>query len=206
MEEKRKFKVLLVGTNTNKSSITGEAQNNGDSTSPVRKSLVDIGLTEANAKGEANIRKTIKNPKGSGKKPKDRDKNFYPLHRFIEIYNKVFVVLKPNSKVNFSNFTDFIHATDCQELAVDIVDILPPLFDAHFTIIASTKSRFMVGDKVTVNFKYRSTIELEALKQKEPRTIVDIKFVNLVNMTVIVAYLDDKDFYPINELDHYDTD
>ena len=60
----------------------------------------------------------------------------------------------------------------------------------------------MVGDEVVVKFKYRSTVELTAIKQKETRIIKEIKVVNLKNMSAIVAYLDNNDFFPINELDH----
>lgn len=198
MEEKRNFKPIKK-INTMNTSSMGEAL-------PVVKSLTEIGLTEANAKGEANIRKSIKNPKGAGKKLKARDRNYYPQHKIVEIGNKVLIVLKPNSKVDIIDFADFIHATEDNTRANDIVDILPPIYDVHFKLIANSASRIMKGDKVTVNFKYRSTIDLVAIKQKEPKTVVDVKFVNLVDMTVVVAYLDNKDFYPINELDIYDTD
>lgn len=205
MEDKKNFKVL-VKPNTTTLSNTGKVQPKSAKTSPVNKSLLDIGLSESNSAGEANIRKSARNPKGAGKKLKARDINYYPLHKIIELYNKVYIVLKPDSNLNVANFAEFIHATEDNKVANDIVDILPPLFDGHFNIIANSKSRIMIGDTVSVNFKYRSTIELKAIKQKEPRKVVDVKFVNLVDMTVVVAYLDNKDFFPINELDLHDTD
>lgn len=208
METKKNFKVL-VGTNTNSVSNTGETQR---SDLPVSKSEVVSGLTSANANGEAAIKKPIKtvakktstNPKGSGTKPKQRDKTFYPNHTFIDL-NNVTIVLVPNSKVNIVDYTDFIEATQNTERANDLVDILPPLYSLHFTLIQDVDTRFMIGDEVIVNFKYRSTIELVAIKQKETRTIKEIKLVNLRNMTAIVAYLDNGDFFPINELDHVST-
>jgi hypothetical protein len=208
METKRNFKVL-VETNTNSVSNTGEAQR---SDLPLSKSSVVSGLTSANANGEATITKPIKtvarktntNPRGSGTKPKQRDKTFYPNHTFIDI-NNVTIVLVPNSKVKIEDYTDFIEATQDTERANDLVDILPPLYPIHFKIIQDIDTRFMIGDKVIVNFKYRSTIELVSIKQKETKTIKAIKLVNLRNMTAIVAYLDNGDFFPINELDHVNT-
>lgn len=208
METKRNFKVL-VGTNTNSPSIKGDAQSND---LPVKKGVIVSGLTSANANGEAVIKKPIKtvakrtstNPRGSGTKPKQRDKTFYPNHTFIDI-NSVTLVLVPNSKVIIVDYTDFIEATQDIERVNDLVDILPPLYPLHFKIIQDVDTRFMIGDKIIVNFKYRSTIELVAIKQKETRTIKEIKLVNLRNMTAIVAYLDNGDFFPINELDHVST-
>jgi len=197
MEEKRNFKNIKE-PNTNNISLMGNAL-------PVVKSLIDIGLTEANANGEANIKKTIKNPKGAGKKPKSRDESFYPNHKIIEIENKVLLVLKPNSTLNVGSFKEFIEATE-SEKAIDIVDILPPLYDAHYKLIADVNKRIMKGDKVIVNFKYRSTIESVSLEQKKPIEVKEVKFKNLKDMTVVIAYLTNKDFYPINELDLYDTD
>lgn len=180
---------------------------------PVVKGLVESGLTEANSKGEANVTakakvkqaKTSKNPKGSGRIVKTRDKSYYPNHKFIEINNKVFIVLKPDSKLNLSNFTDFIHATEASEYQGDLVDILPPLHDEHFKLIANVNTRIMVGDKVCVDFKFRSINEVDAAKQKEYVKVVDVKFVNLGDMTAIVAYLENKDFYPINQLNLDDS-
>jgi len=208
METKRNFKVL-VGANTNSLSNTGETQR---SDLPISKSNVVAGLTTANANGEATIKKPIKtvakktstNPRGSGTKPKQRDKTFYPNHTFIDINNVTFVLV-PNSKVTIVDYTDFIEATQDTERANDLVDILPQLYPLHFKLIQDVDTRFMIDDKVIVNFKYRSTVELVAIKQKETRTIKEIKLVNLRNMTAIVAYLDNGDFFPINELDHVST-
>lgn len=197
MEEKRNFTNVKEQT-TSKSSSTGRA-------SPIVKSLSDIGLSEANAQGEANIRKSAKNPKGSGTKLKARDRSYYPLHKIIEMENKVLLVLEPKSTLVVANFKEFIEATECEQ-ANDIVDILPPIYKGHYDLIANVKTRIMEGDLVTVNFKYRSTIELVSLKQKQPVKVKEVKFVKLNDMTVIVAYLENKDFYPINELDLYDTD
>lgn len=217
MEKKRNFKVLLTGQDgrtyinpkTNDISTTGKAQS---SDQPVKKSESVAGLTAANANGEAVLKKPIKtvakrtntNPKGSGTKPKQRDKTFYPNYTFIDINNVTFV-LKPNSKVTIIDYTDFIQATQDTERADELVDILPPLYPLHFKLIQDVDTRFMLDDKVIVNFKYRSTVNLVAIKQKETRTIKEIKLVNLRNMTVIVAYLDNGDFFPINELDHVST-
>ncbi len=197
MEEKRNF-TNVNKVNTNESSSMGNAP-------PVVKSLADIGLSEANAQGEANIRKSAKNPKGSGTKLKARDRNYYPLHKIIEMENKVLLVLEPKSTLSIFTFKEFIEATESEQ-AVDIVDILPPIYKGHYHLIANVKTRIMKEDKVTVNFKYRSTNSTINLKQKEPVEVEEVKFVNLKDMTVLVAYLTNKDFYPINELDLYDTD
>jgi hypothetical protein len=217
MENKRNFKVLLTGKdgrtyinrNTTDTSTTGEPT---AVELPVKKIESVLGLTSANANGEATTKKPIKvatrktntNPKGSGTKPKLRDKSFYPNHVFNYIDN-VIIVLNPNSKVVIEDYTDFIYATQDENRANDIVDILPPLYDLHFKLLQDVDTRFMIGDEVRVNFKYRSTIELKAILQKETRTIKEIKLVNLKNMTVVVAYLNDNDFFPINELDHVKT-
>ena len=205
MEKPRNFKPI-VETNTKNISTTGKAQRQDQ---PVNESKLVTGLTAANSNGEAIIKKPIRtvanktktNPKGSGTKPKLRDTSFYPDHVFNPINNCV-IVLVPNSKVKIEDYTDFIHATQDETRANDIVDILPPLYNVHFNIIQNVDTRFMVGDEVVVNFKYRSTVELTAIKQKETRIIKEIKVVNLKNMSAIVAYLDNNDFFPINELDH----
>lgn len=204
MEKQRNF-IVLGGNNTKGISTTGKSQR---SDPPINESEIVSGLTSANAKGEATVkkvvaRKTSTNPKGSGTKPKERDRTFYPNHTFINI-NNVTIVLVPNSKITITDYTDFIQATQ-DDRANELVDILPPLYPLHFKIIQDVDTRFMVGDIVNVNFKFRSTIELKAIKEKETRTIKEIKLVNLKNMSIIVAYLDNNDFYSINELDHVRT-
>lgn len=206
MEKQRNFKV--VTTNTNSFSVTGKVQR---SDPPINESEIVSGLTSANAKGEATVKKVIKtvarktstNPKGSGTKPKERDRTFYPNHTFIDI-NNVTIVLKPNSKFTITDYTDFIQATQ-DDRADELVDILPPLYPEHFKLIQNVDTRFMVEDTVNVNFKFRDILELKAIKQKETRTIKEIKLVNLKDMSIIVAYLDNNDFYPINQLDHVRT-
>jgi len=197
MEKQRDFKVVNT-PNTNTLSNTGKAL-------PIVKSLIDIGLSEANITGEANIRKSARNPKGSGKKLKARDASYYPLHKIVKIENEVQIVLEPSSTLEIETFKDFIEATESEQ-AGDIVDILPPLYDKHFKIIADIKTRIMVEDLVTVNFKFRNILEQKQLEQKKPVKVKDVKFIKLNDMTVIVAYLENKDYYPINELDLYDTD
>lgn len=207
MEKQRNFKVLTK-SNTNDISTTGKVQR---SDPPINEGEIVSGLTSANAKGEAIVikvtktvaRKTSTNPKGSGTKPKERNRSFYPNHTFIEI-NNVTIVLLPNSKIITTNYTDFIQATQ-DDRANELVDILPPIYPLHFKLIQNVDTRFMVEDSVNVNFKFRSTIELKAIKEKETRIIKEIKLVNLKNMSIIVAYLDNNDFYPINELDHVRT-
>ena len=79
--KERNFKPLTP-TNSTASLSKGNA-------SPVSRGLSELGLTEASANGEAVVtRKTKTNPKGSGRKPKTRDKTFYPNHTFIELYPK----------------------------------------------------------------------------------------------------------------------
>lgn len=201
MEEKRNFKPL-IGQNSKKLSNTGEAL-------PIGKSLLDIGLTEANGKGEANITKAVKDnkrkPKATGRPLRERNRSFYPNHRFIEISNKVYIVLKPDSKVDMANFADFIHATEDPDCSKDIVDILPPLTDLHFKLIADPLTRIMNGDKVRVNFKFRSMNDLQAIKEKEYTTVKKVRFVCLGDMTAVVVDLDNGGYYPLNQLDLYDT-
>lgn len=197
--KERNFKPLTQ-PNTNTLSNKGKAL-------PVVKSLVELGLTEASANGEAVItRKTKTNPKGSGRKPKIRDKTFYPNHKFIELYPKIFLVLKPDSQLDVSNYADFIHASENSDDINDVVDILPPLYDMHYKLIADSKTRFMVGDIVTVNFKFRSIDEVKKIVEKTPTKIKKVKFTYLVDMTVVTAELETGINYLIHELDHYVAD
>lgn len=172
--------------------------------SPVNESGLVSGLERANANGEANARKTIRNVKGAGALPKYRDENFYKDYKFIEIDNKVKIVVKPTYVGEINNYTDFIKLTQSIEDPNVIVDILPPLYKLHYDIISDDKLRFKIGDEVIVNFKYRSSIELKAVLEKKPVKITHIKFSNLKNMSVLIAYTDNNNFYPINEIEHYD--
>lgn len=198
MEQKKNFKPIQ---DSNTLSSTGNVVRQNPNP-PIGKSLDEIGLQSANANGEAVIKKpTIKPKKATiNKNPTLKD---YINHKKIELYPNVFVILDPNSKVEISNFADFIEVS---ESTVDIVDILPRLYESHYDIIKHSSTRFMIDDKVIVNFKYRSIDTQRNFEQQQPRTIKDIKFVALNDRTAIIAYLDNKDFYPINELDHYDTD
>lgn len=197
--KERNFKPLTQSNTTNLLA-------KGD-TLPVVKGLVELGLTEASANGEASItRKTKTNPKGSGRKPKTRDKSFYPDHKFIELYPKIFLVLKPNSKLDVSSYADFIHASETSDHINDVVDILPPLYDVHYKLIADSKTRFMDGDTVIVNFKFRSIDEVKKLNEKTPTKIKKVKFTYLVDMTVVTAELETGINYLIHELDHYVAD
>lgn len=197
MENQRNFKPLIPKTNN--PSTKGEL--------PVKRDLVDIGLTEAGANGEAiikgNSRVQSRKPKSLKVKSKDKNKNSYPLHRIIELENRVQIVVEPKSKVEITNFTDFIHASESENYSDDIVDILPRIIQSHFDIISKSESRFMIGDEVIVNFKYRSINIVKNMLQRQPVVIKDIQFVALNNITVIIAYLKNNDYYPINELDHY---
>lgn len=194
--EKRNFKPL-TSTNSTASLSKGNA-------SPVSRGLSELGLTEASANGEAVVtRKTKTNPKGSGRKPKTRDKTFYPNHTFIELYPNVNLVLKPDSKLLVSDYTTFIHATETSDNISDVVDILPPLYDVHYKLIADSKTRFMDGDMVTVNFKFRSMVEHKSRLEKLPTKIKRVKFTYLVDMTVVTAELENGINYLIHELDHY---
>jgi hypothetical protein len=196
MEKFNNFKPLIE-PKTIKPSTKGD-------TLPVNKDGLVSGLERANANGEATTRKTIRNVKGAGALPKNRDEAFYKDYKFIEIDNKVKIVVKPTYEGEINNYTDFINLTKSTKHPNVIVDILPPIYKLHYDIIADDKLRFKVGDKVVVNFKYRSTIELKAVLEKKPVTITKIKFSNLKNMSVIIAYTSNGNFYPINEIEHYD--
>ena len=198
MEKKRIFKPLNSTSTTNLSDKGKHL--------PVVKSSVELGLVEAGAKGEGvrplKTTKTATNPRGSGRKLKQRDKSLYPNHKFIEINPKVFIVLKPESTLEISDFADFIHAAETTD---EIVDVLPPLYSLHYKLISSSELRYMIGDKVIVNFKYRSLDDEKNLKEQQPIKIKDIKFKCLNDMSVVIAILEDGGFYPINELEHCNT-
>ena len=197
METKKDFKPIQPKTTS--PLATGKAP-------PIVKSLVDSGLTEANSKGEANPvkRKIIRaNPSRPSTKVKKTLKD-YSNNKIIELYPKVFIILKPNSEVNIIDFTDFIHITE-SEKAIDLVDIIPDIFEPHYNLIANSKTRIMIGDLVTVNFKFRAIDTIKNTKQKEPVKVTNVRFANIGNMTAVVADLENGDFYPINELDSYDT-
>lgn len=198
MEQKKNFKPVQE---SNVLSSTGNIGRHHPSL-PIGKGLDEIGLQSANANGEAVIKKTpIKTKKViTTKNPTLKD---YVNHKKIEVYPKVFIILTPDSKSKISNFSDFIEVS---EATVDIVDIIPRLYDTHYDIIKHSSTRFMIGDKVIINFKYRSLNNQKNLEQQQPRIIKDIKFVALNDRTAVIAYLDNDNFYPINELDHYDTD
>jgi len=202
MDKQRNFKTLAQ--DTNKLSTTGKQDDIGQ-TLPIGKSLNDIGLESANAQGEATIKKpkitkptTRKSPVVKATTLKD-----YPTNRKIEIYPKVFVILDIMSKIINSDldcFDDFINVS---ESTVDIIDVIPNLYPEHYNVIKHSSTRFMIDDKVIVNFRFKSIVNTKALLQSQPRIIKDIKFVALNDRTAVIAYLEDGDFYPINELDHY---
>jgi len=196
MEQKKNFKSLI---NPNTPFPKGRAL-------PIEESLTDIGLESANAQGEATVKKVIIKPKRVVK-PKVIITTLkdYKTYRKRELYPKVFVILSSTSKIEESDLETFEDFINVSESTVDIVDIVPNLYPNHYDIIKHSSTRFMIGDKVTVNFKYRSLNPEKAYKQMLPRQIKDIKFVALEDKTAVIAYLYDNDFYPINELDHYDT-
>jgi len=199
MEQKKNFKPIQ---DSDEPISMGKVQTISSS-QPIGKSLIELGLQEANAQGEATIKKPIIKAKKVVKFNKVLTLKDYTNHRHIEISPNVFIIAELKSKIELSNFEDFIHAS---EATVDIIDIIPRLYDTHYNIIKHSSTRFMIGDSVTVDFKYKSLrIEL-ANYQDQPRIIKDIKFVNLIDRTAVIAYLEDGDFYPINELKHYDTD
>lgn len=187
---------------TTESSPTGE-HNRHHPNLPIGKSLTDVGLESANVNGEATVKARVIKLKKQPKSTKATTLKDYDNHRKVEVYPNVFVILNNNSKSEITNFTDFIEVS---EATVDIVDIVPKLYDSHYDIIKHSSTRFMVGDSVTVNFKYRSINDNKKFIQSKPRIITDIKFVALNDRTAVIAYLEDNDFYPINELDSNDTD
>jgi len=200
MENKRTFKPVI---DTKQSISTGKQDDVGQ-TLPIGKSLDDIGLESANAQGEATIKKPITTKaKRIVKTTKAFTLKDYENHKKIEVFPNVFIILEPNSKVEITNFADFIHVS---ESTVDIVDIIPVIYPSHYEIIKHSSTRFMVDDLVTVNFKYKSLDAKKAEIQSMPNVIQAIKFVNLNDRTAVIAYLQGGDFYSINELDHYDTD
>lgn len=198
MENKRTFKPVI----DTKQSISMGKQDDVGRTLPIGKSLTDIGLETANAQGEATVKKTTTKAKRIIKTTKAYTLKDYENHKKIEVSSKVFIILEPNSKVEITNFADFIHVS---ESTVDIIDIIPVIYPSHYEIIKHSSTRFMIGDSVIVNFKFRSMNSIDAHTQSQPRVIKDVKFVNLGDKTAVVAYLEDDDFYPINELEHYDT-